>query len=257
MRIGILSDVHLEFGVSEVKPVDHLDVLIIAGDLTDFEFAYTGRTDKFMTNLCKMATRVLYVIGNHEHYQSSFGDTINTIEWYRTKFEGTHKNLTVLENESVTIDGVRFFGTTLWTDFNRLNPVVMEAAKSYMNDYKAIPNLTPAKVAGDHIHATRLIQAFLSDSKHVDDPKVVITHHAPCERSVPPQFRGSDSNAYYYTDLSDIILDAHKLSLWVHGHMHNPSDYFLGDTRIVANPMGYAGYERAFQEPYEIKVVTI
>ena len=31
--------------------------------------------------------------------------------------------------------------------------------------------------------------------------------------------------------------------LWIHGHMHNRSDYMIGDTRIVCNPRGYAGHD--------------
>jgi predicted phosphodiesterase len=34
-----------------------------------------------------------------------------------------------------------------------------------------------------------------------------------------------------------------QIRLWVHGHMHNASDYMLGTTRVVCNPRGYTGYE--------------
>ena len=32
-------------------------------------------------------------------------------------------------------------------------------------------------------------------------------------------------------------------ALWVHGHMHDPVDEWVGDTRIIANPHGYSRVE--------------
>lgn len=29
-------------------------------------------------------------------------------------------------------------------------------------------------------------------------------------------------------------------ALWLHGHVHDSFDYYIGNTRIVANPRGYA-----------------
>ena len=51
------------------------------------------------------------------------------------------------------------------------------------------------------------------------------------------------TNFAYYSDLSEFILDHPQIKLWTHGHMHNPFDYMIGDTRIVCNPRGYEGYE--------------
>jgi hypothetical protein len=44
--------------------------------------------------------------------------------------------------------------------------------------------------------------------------------------------------------------------LWTHGHMHNTSDYLMGDTRVVCNPRGYDKYEQRAKE-FELKYMEI
>jgi hypothetical protein len=51
-------------------------------------------------------------------------------------------------------------------------------------------------------------------------------------------------NGGYASDLSELILDNPQIVLWTHGHMHDPSDYMVGSTRVVCNPRGYAGHDQ-------------
>ena len=44
---------------------------------------------------------------------------------------------------------------------------------------------------------------------------------------------GTDARALY-----DALLT--QAQLWLHGHLHCPSDYTLNGCRVVANPLGYA-----------------
>jgi len=39
--------------------------------------------------------------------------------------------------------------------------------------------------------------------------------------------------------------------------MHDPSDYMIGETRVVCNPRGYVGYERNPNETYLAAVIEI
>jgi hypothetical protein len=50
-------------------------------------------------------------------------------------------------------------------------------------------------------------------------------------------------NGGYASDLSEFILDNPEIKFWTHGHMHDPSDYMIGDCRVICNPRGYVGYE--------------
>jgi Icc-related predicted phosphoesterase len=70
-------------------------------------------------------------------------------------------------------------------------------------------------------------------------PTVVITHHAPSMRSNPLRFAGSPISGAFYTHLDDLIEETQPV-LWIHGHMHNSSDYRIGKTRVVCNPYGIA-----------------
>ncbi|MDQ3272450.1 MAG: metallophosphoesterase, partial [Pseudomonadota bacterium] len=44
--------------------------------------------------------------------------------------------------------------------------------------------------------------------------------------------------------------------LWLHGHLHCPSDYVKNGCRVVANPLGYArkGEQDAFKPELLIKI---
>src|SRR5690606_8590911 len=80
---------------------------------------------------------VIYICGNHEFY----GDKLPRLsQRLRDSARGT--NVHVLENDSVTINGVHFFGCTLWTDMalhgNWTRGV--EVANNVMNDYKRVRN---------------------------------------------------------------------------------------------------------------------
>jgi hypothetical protein len=68
---------------------------------------------------------------------------------------------------------------------------------------------------------------------------VVVTHHAPSERSIEPRFEGSPLNACFASHL-DHLLDAGLACTWIHGHVHHSVDYVANGTRVVCNPRGYA-----------------
>ena len=67
---------------------------------------------------------------------------------------------------------------------------------------------------------------------------VVVTHHAPSPKSIRPWFKGDPFNCAFASDL-DRVVERYQPGLWIHGHMHDPVDEWLGRTRLVANPAGY------------------
>ena len=77
---------------------------------------------------------------------------------------------------------------------------------------------------------------FLSQELREGD--IVITHHLPSPRSTPDRFKNDPSNAYFVSNMEDIIV-AKRPSMWIHGHTHDPFDYMLHDTRVVCNPQDY------------------
>jgi hypothetical protein len=66
---------------------------------------------------------------------------------------------------------------------------------------------------------------------------VVVTHFAPSLHSADPRYGHVPGTAGFCNALDDWLPHAR---LWLHGHLHCPSDYALQGCRVVANPLGYA-----------------
>jgi Icc-related predicted phosphoesterase len=257
MKIALASDVHLEFGDLEFDNAQQADVLILAGDICLAVDAnnnsYMGhRVQAFFQRVSQDFPRVIYIMGNHEHYEGDFARSRERLQ----KMLDNHSiyNVTLLEKESVTVNDITFVGGTFWTDFDRENPQVMSYAAGSMNDYKVCKNsnetwngykpktLHPTHTLADH----RQCHDYISIATEPRDQKfVVVTHHAPSRNSVDVIYQNDDlMNANFYSDQTEFILSRPQIRLWVHGHMHNESDYMIGTTRVACNPRGYVGYER-------------
>ncbi len=233
MRLHVFSDLHIEFGPF-APPLSNADAVAFAGDLHIGLRGLPWIEEHFPD------IPVLYVVGNHEYYHSSTPKLLNKL---RAATEGT--NVRVLENDCTVIDGVRFFGCTLWTDFRLLGQaeIAGEEARDLMTDYRVIRvspkyrKLTPNDTAGKHMASVRWLKRALSDSS--ESRRVVITHHAPSPQSVADHFKSDLLSASYASDLDDLVKES-DAAFWIHGHMHESYDYFLGQTRVVCNPRGYA-----------------
>jgi Icc-related predicted phosphoesterase len=234
MRIRVLSDLHREFGHLPL-PDMAADVVVLAGDIDRGSRGVAWARTSFPN------TPVLYVAGNHEHYDERIG---RLHEKLRESAAGT--NVHVLENETFKIGGYRFFGATLWTDFNLLNDRVTAIAAAGskergMNDYRKIRRkdtgrLQPHHTAMLHADSRLALTRFLTSGDRTRS--VVITHHAPSIRSLPEHKRTEPISAAYASNLEDLIVTQGP-ALWVHGHIHRPCDYLIGATRIVNNAFGY------------------
>lgn len=56
------------------------------------------------------------------------------------------------------------------------------------------------------------------------------------------EYKGGYLSAAFVSSLDDFIKSS-NINLWIHGHTHHNVDYVLGNTRIIANQRGYAGYD--------------
>ena len=262
MKISVCSDLHLDFSDLTLPGGD---VLILSGDVCearhlkkdmynpDLVLLEHERKDhrpdrwyRFFEEECSKYREVVMVMGNHEHYGFQYQKT------YAHIASQLPDNVTLLENQTHTIDDVVFVGCTLWTDMNKGDPLTMWHMKSMMNDYKQVTmfdevknvyhRLTPEKTVEDHYKSKQFIKETVENK--FDQKFVVVTHHAPSKASIKPQYAGDTlMNGAYSSDLSEFILENPQIKLWTHGHTHDPFDYMIGSTRIVCNPRGYAGYE--------------
>lgn len=278
MKIAITSDVHLEFGDLDLQNDENADVLVLGGDIfvaADLgNFRYEDgmivaamqstvergkRYNDFIVRCAERFKHVILIMGNHEHYH---GDYATTADIIRGTFGDLH-NVHFLDNEWRIINGVLFFGGTLWTNMNNEDPLTMHQIRMMMNDFNIVKNTSepgkkvfmPADAVEEHYKFRRALDETLA--LHPDLPTVVVGHHAPSPMSTHPRYKNElVMNGAYSTDLHDFILDRRQIRLWTHGHTHEDFDYMIGTTRVVCNPRGYDGYEdRA--DNFKLKYVEI
>lgn len=235
MKLNILSDLHQSRGALEVPHTD-ADVVILAGDI--------ARPKDAVAWALGFNKPVLYVPGNHEFYGASI---VGAADELKKLCAGTP--IHVLDNDQVVIDGVRFLGTTLWTNFMLgadadERQLAMLEAHRFMRDFSVIHVDEPAPRLFTPDDAVALCRA---DAQWLENrlaephagPTVIITHHAPSRQSIHPRFAGSALNGCFVSDLQHLV-DGQRVQLWVHGHTHDSFDYLLHGTRVVCNPRGYA-----------------
>ncbi|WP_437920032.1 metallophosphoesterase [Sphingobacterium sp. LRF_L2] len=232
MNIHIISDLHREFGYNDIN-LQIADVLVLAGD-TDLGIKGINWLKSLSLDI-----PIIYVLGNHEYYKGAYPKTLHKI-----KDAAKNSNIHVLENESLNIDGVRFHGCTLWTNFSiKGNPIVYGSlCQSRMNDYKKIRlGYQYAKLRSiDTFRIHQTSSQWLDESLSTSETKhnIVVTHHAPSIRSLPKKYLDDPISAAYVSDMEDFILK-HQPSYWIHGHLHSPVKYKIGNTEIICNPHGY------------------
>jgi len=248
VKVQVLSDIHLETCGYTPAQTD-ADVVVLAGDI------HIGRAGVGWIKKHFPEKPVLYVAGNHEFYGNSVPALLNEL---RGAVEGS--NICLLENESIQIGDFTFLGCTLWTDFKAwANPKeAMLAAGRSISDFNVIRGradwFTPEDSVKLHGQSVNWLKEELQ--KNRPEKTVVVTHHAPSEKSVPPQHVGDILNGAFVSPLDDFVKES-GVPLWVHGHTHHCVDYKIGKTRVFSNQRGYAGVvDKHFKPDLLIEMAT-
>ncbi len=234
MRLHILSDLHLEFARFQPPRVE-ADAVILAGDVHNGMLGLRWIRENFPDK------PVLYIPGNHEFYKH--GLPALTLE---LKAAAAGTNVHVLENDCAVIDGVAFLGATLWTDFALRGDAALGGlvAESEMNDFHLIRQMPENRkfraMDARKLHAESVAWLNGEIAMRRAQKKIIITHHAPSERSVPAKFHNHPLNPAFTSKLDALVAES-GAALWIHGHIHGCSDYTLGSTRVIANTRGYPG----------------
>jgi len=255
MKLWILSDLHLEVeDLSEPLAIPNADVCICAGDL----MRAPANGVHWLGERIARWMPVIYVAGNHEFYRGSVKEGLEDGRAAAFEFPDVH----FLENDFVVIDGVRFVGATLWTDYRiEGHPqMAMYHARDRMNDHRYIAlqrdpwkRFRPLDAFKMHQESRLFIESALKADR--DIPTVVVTHHCPSRNSVAERFRGDILNAAFSSDL-DAVIESGRPALWVHGHTHDSFDYTLGETRVICNPRGYGTENPRFDRELVVEVET-
>lgn len=254
MRFQLLSDLHLESQPDVApSPVPGADLLVLAGDIGSCQSGSRLAGDDF--GLARFSplpqhggwpVPVAFVPGNHEY-------DAQDLDAARLRLRRVCDRLGIgwLDRESWVQDGVRLVGTTLWTDFDALVPAgaspaaaekargkAFRAADFYLRKTGTTRHGRPW-LAAEMREEALACQAWLRAALDTpfDGPTVAVTHFAPSLASADPRYGLVPGTAGFCNALDDLLPRA---AVWVHGHLHAPSDYRRHGCRVVANPLGYA-----------------
>jgi len=267
-----------EFGHLELSNDDNADVLVLSGDICVAK-NFGPDYDLFFQDASRLFKNVVYLMGNHEHYNGDFATSESTIRAALKRYSNIH----FLERSAVTIDDVTFIGGTMWTNMNNRDPMTMMHVSRRMNDFQCVANsnrmitfntpnfktnedgsqvrdkdgnliktgvthhqrpggFSPEDAADEFDKFTQYLQSVITGK--FEYKYVVCTHHAPSRQSTHPRYKHEQlMNGAYSSNFDEYILDHPQIKLWTHGHTHEDFDYMVGSTRVVCNPRGYIGYE--------------
>jgi Icc-related predicted phosphoesterase len=245
MKLQIMSDLHFEMhadgGAGLIRELDPtgVDILVLAGDITMAR--QYANLERVFEPLAKKYRHILYVPGNHEYYKSSPTEVTRNL----AKLTTALPEVVVPQNGTVVIGGQRFIAGTMWF---RPDPTA-EPNKRFMHDFSLIQDFEPWVY-----EQNAAFEKVLTTQVRPDD--VVVTHHLPAFESVPARFARSTMNAFFVCDTVPRARERQP-KLWIHGHSHDRCDYLLGNTRIVANPLGYPNEPNslaAFEPSFSVDV---
>jgi hypothetical protein len=270
------SDHHIDKRGNAYRRTSALDrdvVVVIAGDWGEpWTFWAAEIRKQFPEN------RIIATAGNHDFYSNGDPKAApglkTTWEYQRDNAPRVAEAHDIIwldggysKGEAI-IENVRFLGATGWTSFEArpgwmtmAEAMRSAAALGGMNDYRSIKtgrgrskdNFRPQDSIADHRRFVKWIEPALATP--FDGETVVITHTAPSFRSLQGGGTGPMNNMdWCHASALDYLMHEHDApeaagknlspshqppSLWLHGHIHACQDYFVGNTRVVANPRGY------------------
>ena len=270
MNIQLLSDLHLESHPHfSAQPLAGADVLVLAGDIGSYQLnSDLTRLAVPDFGLARFSPRpvheggagwptpVIFVPGNHEYDGLEFDEAHQRLRQACERW-----GLIWLEQESVVLQGVRFVGCTLWSDFDALSSAAgtpanaaaapgalaeqlkardkaFRAANFYLRKNHSLQGGAPMlaeQVREQALKSQRWLRQALATG--FDGPTVAVTHFAPSLLSADPRYGLTPGTAGFCNALDDLLPAA---QLWLHGHLHCPQDYVSRGCRVVANPLGYA-----------------
>ncbi len=265
MKIQLLSDLHLEANPDFVpSPAPGADLLVLAGDIGSYQRRKDGSAmaepDWGLRRFTDWPVPVFFVPGNHEY------DALDVDEAHaRLRATCERLGLHWLEREVKVVRGVRLVGATLWTDYDAIRPPgtsplvqrekAFRAANHYLRQMASQRHGSPFDAA-----AMRTLGLESQDwlrqalAQRFEGTTVVVTHFAPTLHSADPRYGLTPGTAGFCNALDDLLPQA---DLWLHGHLHCPTDVRVGRCRIRANPLGYRDkHEQAGFDPHCTVVVS-
>ena len=272
-RIHVASDLHLDTLVdrrgralpTQRPSVPTCDLVFVPGD-TDDDGPRGVRA--LASHYAAAGIPVVVIAGNHDGCTGTYPRYLEKMA--EAAAAGAAKRpdwapVTVLEQATVSVAGVRVVGATLWTDF-ALHPeearVGMAAAGDPlrgMREYGRVRVHTPQGYGRPRpadtaaIHARTVAWLTETVAMPVSVPTIVVTHHPP----IPAALSAAQAAAPCVgADASDLTAlgAASGVELWASGHSHNAMDLMVGGTRCVSHPRGRPVEVTGFRDDWVVTV---
>lgn len=258
LNVDYISDLHLSFYIKSnsngystmsikefveknIKPKVKGEILVIAGDIS--EFIESGIM--FLEECAKYYAKVFFVAGNHEYYISSIlnknmkqefdYNSLNKIKRICELLKENEKIIFLDRNNYnfgiVDYNGFKIAGDTLWY----LPKGILGWTFYYLssNDSKLILSDLSKRDNIIALHKESL-NWYNNLPKDLD---ILITHTPPTNNK---------NNSCYYCNVNSI-----KAPIWIYGHDHIEADFTRNGIRFVSNPWGYE------TKDFKIKTLTL
>lgn len=198
------------------QPKIKADAWIVAGDLR----CGTG------TKPVKVSPNVFILPGNHDYYYTPIDISVEFL------FESG------------------LLCTPLWTDFklpgDQYNKFTSDQVYRAIRDSKSIPGTSVDLISNLFSNTIKLIR--------MTQPDIIATHFPPSMQSIHIKYANDPINTYFVNDLESFIEEV-KPSLWVCGHVHHRHSYYVSDTLVACNPLGYPGENYSSVDQYQPMVL--
>ena len=259
MKIQYLSDIHEEFQHHFVVPKTDADVLVLAGDIDAAGQNTIGFADECAKRL---EIPVVVVAGNHEFYNNDpkmyddFPKRAMAVQqvYESLKFQAqqTDGRVHFLQNDSIMIGDVLFFGATLWTNFDLFqkdDSYARNRVYHSLNDYRRcfykeadgqIHSLSIPFVESEHKKTYNYIKSILDNT--TDTKLCLVTHHGITSNSCDPRYATEITTAAYTSNYDNEFFNNSMLKAAISGHTHCSLKFQVGETWVLKSPAGYPVY---------------
>lgn len=284
IRIGYMSDIHLEFEVDrefvddlewldlrdrrraepghpEIGPwlgeiKGRIDLMVIAGDIQPgtLGLAYAQAVMRYLY------VPVVVVAGNHEFYGHVLAQLRQDL-----KTQAMALGLHFLDNNSVEFQlqgrNLLILGTTLWTDFDLdgQQDLNLRIAWNRMSDHGDIflgyqQEFSPRAALAEHQTSVAWLDHELATARDLADRVLVVSHHAPCRAAAPQSGARAGTAWGYASDLED-LLRRHRPDGWIYGHTHEVRSLDVSGVPVVCACRGYV--KRGIGWGFRPQILTI
>ncbi len=240
-KVQYCSDLHLEFQENKnylklfpIRPEG--EILLLAGDICLLK---TMKEHDDFFNFCSDNFETTYwIAGNHEYYHSDLSERIVKSDEFQSMYEKIRENVFLINNKTILHKNVEFLFSTLWSYIPQLYEKIVQRSVSDFHLIKRNGKLITAQDFNEmHKCGFDFLQTELAKPK--DKQRIIITHHVPTLMHYPVQYKNSNINFAFATELFEFI-ETSNADYWIYGHHHcNTPPFQIGNTTMLTNQLGY------------------